>query len=231
MEYLEEYDDQCQALCSNIEKWFYDTKKKEIADADKQQLLKSILGKMEGLRETLTYFKSDLYLVPRAKEGEYRKKYETYTEKLIKYEQHVKKLELYLNKDTEGLQKLKHQFDEEAYAGKLNQETMLLAKQGFQTQDASKAAALRIQQRVGEIQDVQNEIQEEQSAQNEKLLKFHDHLGRIEGTLSRTKTRIQYFQKSFFRDKIAVTLLLLILLAIVGAVTVLILPGNDESSD
>ena len=41
---------------------------------------------MEGLRETLTYFKSDLYLVPRAKEGEYRKKYETYSEKLIKYE-------------------------------------------------------------------------------------------------------------------------------------------------
>ena len=138
MEYLEEYDDQCQAVCSIIENWFYDTKKKEIADVDKQQLLKSIIKKMEGkegLRETLTYFKSDLYLVPRAKEGEYRKKYETYTEKLVKYEQHVKKLELYLNKDTVGLQKLKHQFDEEAYGNKLNQETMLLAKQGFKTQD------------------------------------------------------------------------------------------------
>ena len=36
MEYLEEYDDQCQALVSNIEKWFYDAKKAEIADADKQ---------------------------------------------------------------------------------------------------------------------------------------------------------------------------------------------------
>ena len=75
---------------------------------------------MEGLRETLTYFKSDLYLVPRNKEGEYRKKYEMYSEKLIKYEQHVKKLELYLNKDSAGLQKLKHQFDEEAYGNKLN---------------------------------------------------------------------------------------------------------------
>ena len=41
---------------------------------------------MEDLRDTLTYFKSDLYLVPRTKEGEFRRKYETYTEKLKKYE-------------------------------------------------------------------------------------------------------------------------------------------------
>ena len=93
---------------------------------------------MEDLKDTLTYFKSDLYLVPRAKEGEYRKKYETYTDKLSKYEVHVKKLEMYLNKDTEGLQRLKNQYDEEQYRGKLNQETMLLAKKGFETQDASK---------------------------------------------------------------------------------------------
>ena len=35
VEYLEEYDDQCKALVSNIEKWFYDAKKREVADADK----------------------------------------------------------------------------------------------------------------------------------------------------------------------------------------------------
>ena len=78
---------------------------------------------------------------------------------------------------------------------------------------------------------MQNEIQEEQQAQNEKLLKFHDHVNRIESTLSRTKTRIKYFQKSFFRDKIAVTLVVLILITIVGAVTVLILPGKETSSE
>ena len=122
MEYLEEYDDQCQAFTQIIEKWFYDSKKKEIADADKQQLLKSIQGKMEDLKDTLTYFKSDLYLVPRNKEGEYRKKYETYTEKLQKYEHHVKKLELFLNKDSAGLKKLKNEFDPEHFNGKLNNE-------------------------------------------------------------------------------------------------------------
>ena len=58
---------------------------------------------MEDLRDTLTYFKSDLYLVPRSKEGEFRKKYETYTLKLSKYELAAKKLELVLNNDHNGL--------------------------------------------------------------------------------------------------------------------------------
>ena len=71
----------------------------------------------------------------------------------------------------------------------------------------------------------------EQNAQNEKLLKFHDHLGRIETTLARTKTRIKYFQKSFFNDKIAVTLLCLILIAIVAAIVVFILPGQETTDE
>ena len=54
---------------------------------------------------------------------------------------------------------------------------------------------------------------------------------RIESTLSRTKTRIKYFQKSFFNDKIAVTLLLLIVAAIVGAVTALLLPSKDVTDE
>ena len=116
MEYLEEYDDQCQALVSNIEKWFYDTKKSELSEPDKQQLLKSIQGKMEDLKDTLTYFKSDLYLVPRAKEGEFRKKYDAYSEKLRKYEIAAKKLELVLNNDTQGLRQLKNQYDPERLA-------------------------------------------------------------------------------------------------------------------
>ena len=79
---------------------------------------------MEELRDTLTYFKSDLYLVPRAKEGEFRKKYETYIEKLGKYELASKKLEMVLANDTAGLRQLKNSYDPErlAQAG-LNQET------------------------------------------------------------------------------------------------------------
>ena len=118
--------------------------------ADKQQLLRSIQGKMEDLKDTLTYFKSDLYLVPRAKEGELRRKYEVYMEKLSKYDIAAKKLELVLNNDTVGLRELKNSYDPERMAS-LNQETKLLAKEGFQVQEDSKNALVRIKTRVGEI--------------------------------------------------------------------------------
>ena len=94
-------------MVQNIEKWFKDAKRSEIADADKQQIMQSIRGKMEDLKDTLTYFKSDLYLVPRAKEGEFRKKYDVYSEKMDKYEVAAKKLEMVLNGDTNGLRDLK----------------------------------------------------------------------------------------------------------------------------
>ena len=81
---------------------------------------------MEDLKDTLTYFKSDLYLVPRTKEGEFRRKYETYSEKMAKYELAAKKLELVLNNDTAGLRQLKNQYDPERMQN-LNQETQLLA--------------------------------------------------------------------------------------------------------
>lgn len=62
---------------------------------------------MEDLKDTLTYFKSDLYLVPRAKEGEFRKKYDIYSEKMDKYEVAAKKLEMVLCGDIAGLRDVK----------------------------------------------------------------------------------------------------------------------------
>ena len=92
----------------NIEKWFHDAKKAEKGDTERLELFKTIQSKMDDLKDTLTYFKSDLYLVPRTKEGEFRRKYDAYMEKLSKYELASKKLELVLNNDTAGLRQLKN---------------------------------------------------------------------------------------------------------------------------
>eukprot|EP00353_Schmidingerella_taraikaensis_P018559 CAMPEP_0185611966 /NCGR_PEP_ID=MMETSP0436-20130131/18706_1 /TAXON_ID=626734 ORGANISM="Favella taraikaensis, Strain Fe Narragansett Bay" /NCGR_SAMPLE_ID=MMETSP0436 /ASSEMBLY_ACC=CAM_ASM_000390 /LENGTH=90 /DNA_ID=CAMNT_0028245057 /DNA_START=51 /DNA_END=323 /DNA_ORIENTATION=- len=88
---------------------------------------------MEDLKDTLTYFKSDLYLVPRAKEGEFRKKYDVYSEKMDKYEVAAKKLEMVLNGDTNGLRDIKRQEEQDKLlaSSNLNQETQALAKKGF----------------------------------------------------------------------------------------------------
>ena len=56
----------------------------------------------------LKYYKSDLYLVPKAKEAEYRQKYDSYHEKISKYEVAKTKMEMVLDKDAEGLRALKH---------------------------------------------------------------------------------------------------------------------------
>ena len=98
-----------------------------MSDADKQGKLMSIERNMKELQEVLTYYKSDLYLVPRAKEAEVRKRYAIYNEKLGKYKIAAEKMKLVINKDTEGLKKLKNSYDPERF-GALNGETQLLVK-------------------------------------------------------------------------------------------------------
>ena len=44
-------------------------------------------------------FKSDLYLIPRSKEAEYKGKYDAYIVRLGKYDHNAKKLELIIKKD------------------------------------------------------------------------------------------------------------------------------------
>ena len=109
MEYVEEYDEQCIAYTQKIENAFRQSKKG--SDADKKRILNGIQGYIKELKTVLTYFKSDLYLVPRAKEAEFRQKYDAYLDKMSKYELASKKMELVLEKDTEGLRTLKHSFD------------------------------------------------------------------------------------------------------------------------
>ena len=122
MEYVEEYDEQCIAYTQKIENAFRQSKKG--SDAEKKRILNGIEGYIKELKTVLTYFKSDLYLVPRAKEAEFRQKYDAYLEKMSKYELAAKKMEMVLDKDTDGLRALKHQYDPARMGPQnLNQET------------------------------------------------------------------------------------------------------------
>jgi hypothetical protein len=51
----------------------------------------------------------------------------------------------------------------------------------------------------------------------------------MDGTMQRTKKYLAYFGKSFFRDKIAITLILLIILTIIGIIYGK-LHGKDDNS-
>ena len=86
-------------------------KSKKGSSAESKRILKGILGYIEDIKAVLIYYKSDLYLVPRAKEAEFRAKYDSYLEKVQKYELLAKKMELSLEKDYEGLRALKHSYD------------------------------------------------------------------------------------------------------------------------
>jgi len=102
MEYVEDYDEQCKDFVKKIDKMF--KRCKETNEADKPVLLISIRSAIKSMREVCTLFKSDLYLVPRAKEAEYRQKYDDYIIRLGKYEHNAKKLDLIIKKDTDGLE-------------------------------------------------------------------------------------------------------------------------------
>lgn len=118
MEYIEDYDEQATDLVKSIDRMFKSCK--EASEAEKQGLLSQIQRGIKELREVLQLFKSDLYLIPRQKEAEYKKKYDAYIVRLGKYDYNAKKLELIVKKDDEALLKMKNGYDETKYAGKLN---------------------------------------------------------------------------------------------------------------
>ena len=64
------------------------------------------------LREVLQLFKSDLYLIPRSKEAEYKKKYDAYMQRLAYFVQKAKELSLIVKKDEEALLQMQHGYDE-----------------------------------------------------------------------------------------------------------------------
>ena len=53
----------------------------------------------------------------------------------------------------------------------------------------------------------------------------------MDSTLNRTKKYLAYFGKSFFRDKIALTFMLLIFLTLCGVIYVAILPDKSSGSN
>ena len=60
-------------------------------------------------------------------------------------------MEMVLNKDSEGLRQLKHQYDPARANQNLNEETQKLIQEGFTAQENSKEALLRTARKVGEI--------------------------------------------------------------------------------
>jgi hypothetical protein len=50
----------------------------------------------------------------------------------------------------------------------------------------------------------------------------------MEGTLARTKKYLQYFHKSFWNDKVAISFLILIILTIIAIIAVAIMPSKEE---
>ena len=128
MEYIEDYEEQCKDHTKNVERLLKSWKM--ASNADKPGIVESIKHGIKQLREVCTLYKSDLYLVPRAQELEFRGRYDAYIEKIGKYETAVKKMDLILKGDRKALMDLKSGADPERFA-KLNSETQRLASHGF----------------------------------------------------------------------------------------------------
>lgn len=111
-------------------------------------------------------------------------------------------MELILKDDRQGLMELKYGIDPERFNA-LNEETKRLASHGFKTQAKSEEALLRIEKRVGDVQDLADSNLGSIKEQNEQILRINDQLQRMEGTMTRTKRLLGVFAKSFCTDKVA----------------------------
>ena len=78
MEYIQDYDEQASEFVKDIDRWIRQCQDNKTTDQDKQTLLPLIDRNIKEFQEVMTYYKSDLYLVPRAKEKEYRTKFDNY---------------------------------------------------------------------------------------------------------------------------------------------------------
>lgn len=101
-------------------------------------------------------------------------------------------------------------------------------KHGFDTQAKSKEALNRIQRRVQQTIDLADESLTNIEKQNQQILRINQSVERMDGTMDRTKKFLTYFGRSFFRDKIALCFLIMIVLTIAAIIYVAILPNKNS---
>eukprot|EP00347_Sterkiella_histriomuscorum_P010134 403377471 len=99
-----------------------------------------------------------------------------------------------------------------------------VVRHGLGLQDKSKDALFRIKSKVQDINDLQDVIGDNIDKQNNQILRIDQQIVRMDSTMTRTKRYLTYFGRSFFKDKVAVTFLLLILGCLIGIIIVAILP-------
>ena len=86
----------------------------------------------------MTYYKSDLYLVPRAKEKEYRTKFDTYQHKIGKFRTDATRIKYVIEGDQAAILGMDQGEEDNSYENQVNEATQKVVNQAKDTQDKSK---------------------------------------------------------------------------------------------
>ena len=92
----------------------------------------------------------------------------------------------------------------------------MMASHGMDLQEKSKQSLLRSLNKVHDTNNLAMDAVLNLEKQNQQILRINDKIQEMEGTLQRTKKHLRYFGKSFCKDKIAISLMGLIILTILA---------------
>lgn len=97
-------------------------------------VLSSVNKNINELKEYLTYFKRELFNIPKQRETEFKNKYHDYKTKITDYELQAKKLDLIIKGDEVGLLAMERGQDgNQMYVGKGGMYQHSVVKHGFDT--------------------------------------------------------------------------------------------------
>lgn len=94
----------------------------------------------------------------------------------------------------------------------------------------SKEALERIQKKVHDTINVADAIQNNIIKQNDQIIRINQSVERMDSTMNRTKKYLAYFGKSFLRDKLVISLLILIFCTIGAIIGVACINGDTSDT-
>ena len=220
---IEDYEDQIDECRERIENNLEDFD--ETNAVDKLNKINSIKQSIENMAENVKFYKIAVQRLSMShSNSELMGKYKKYMDEIENYRQVLKQKRADL-KNEGGLE----EFDDILEDSVTLEDNVENVRQvGVNIQEKSKKKLEKIMNRVADAHKIADINLEELDRQKEQILKIQDSTQKLDSTLKRTQKYLKYFGKSFCRDPVTLTMMILIVLVLAGVIVVQFLPKKEK---
>ena len=192
---------------------------------DKLNKINSIKKSIENMAENVKDYKRAIQrLSLSTSHSDLMNRYREYTEEVENYRKILKQKKMDL-KNEGGLEDYDDYLEESV---NLEDNIENVRNIGVNIQEKSKKKLEDIIAKVSKTHQIADDNLIELDRQKEQIIRIQESNQKLDSTMKRTQKYLNYFGKSFLKDPVTLTMIVLIVLTLIGVIIVQFLPSKEE---